>query len=381
MFTESYYPTVDGVVTSLRTVSKELERIGHEVYIFAPEPTQGEKTEDMTRGGTYFFHSFGFKHYPQYRSSILPSNGNRILRRLGVDIVHTHGIIFMGMKGLSAARRFDVPLMSTYHTMFHEAADYYNPLPLAGHLIVSLLIRYMRFYLNRVDAVVVPTKPILEELVKIAPRMRHAAVIPTGLDTQRFQPVKDNRSVREEYRIGDAPLLLYLGRVAYEKNIDAIIKALPLVSDKSAKLLIAGDGPARQDLERMVRDMHLQDRVIFSGFVPEERLIDFYSAADVFVSASPFETQGLSILEAMACGRPVASLNYRAVKDYIIDGYNGFLFAAHERSIAATIDRALHCEPHIVRNARKTAEGYSKEKMASQLSELYCKMIDLRARG
>jgi 1,2-diacylglycerol 3-alpha-glucosyltransferase len=376
MFTESYYPAVDGVVTSLSTVSRELERIGHEVYIFAPEPTSGEKVEDITRGGTFFFRAFGFKRYPQYRSSILPSNEHRILRKLGVDVVHTHGITFMGMKGLSAARSFDVPIASTYHTMMHEAADFYNPFPLSSGIIVNLLFRYMRFFLNRVDAVVVPTRPILEELVKIAPRMRFAAVIPTGLDTNRFRPVNDNHVVREQYGIGDAPLLLYLGRVAYEKNIDSIIRALPHISDKRVKLMIVGEGPARPSLEALTRSMHLEDRVIFTGFVPDCRLLDFYAAADVFVSASPFETQGLSILEAMSCGKPVAGLNYRAMADYIVDGQNGFLFNGHEISIARTVERALSCDPSIGRNARRTAEKYSKEKMAKQLSNLYSKILE-----
>lgn len=377
MFTESYYPTVDGVVTSLSTVSRELEKLGHEVYIFAPEPTSGEKVEDITKGGTFFFRAFRLKHYPQYRSSILPSNEGKILRRLGVDLVHTHGITFMGMKGLSAARHFDVPITSTYHTMIHEAASFYNPFPLSSGVIVSLLYRYMRFFLHRIDAVVVPTRPILEELVRIAPRMRFAAVIPTGLDTRKFRPVRDNHAVRERYGIGDAPLLLYLGRVAFEKNIDSIIRALPLLRDGRTRLMIVGDGPARTSLEMLTRSLHLEDRVIFTGFVPDENLLDFYSAADVFVSASPFETQGLSILEAMSCGKPVASLNYRAVTDYIVDGHNGFLFSSREESIAATVERALSCDPSIGMNARRTAETYSKERMARQLSQLYSRILDM----
>ncbi len=381
MFTDSYYPAVDGVVTSLSTVSRELERIGHEVFIFAPEPSNGEKVQDITRGGTFFFRSFRFKHYPQYRSAFLPSNKNRILRKLGVDLIHTHGMTFMGMKGLSAGRHFGVPVATTYHTMMHEAADYYNPLPVPTNVVVNLALRYMRFFLNRLDAVVVPTKPILEELVKMAPRMPYTAVIPTGVDTKRFRPMSSAAPVREIYGIGSSPLLLYVGRVAFEKNIDSIIRNIDRIGDRSSKFLIVGDGPAKKHLEQLVHSLRLDDRVIFAGFVPDNRLADYYAAADAFISASKFETQGLSMLEAMSCGKPVVSINYRAVTDYIVDGENGYLFNEFSDNMAETIDRAFSSDVNIRRNARRTAELYSKERTAKLLSELYFRIMDMHING
>ncbi len=381
MFTDSYYPAVDGVVTSLSTVSRELERIGHEVFIFAPEPADGEKVKDITRGGTFFFRSFRFKHYPQYRSAFLPSNKNSILKKLGVDLIHTHGMTFMGMKGLSAGRHFGVPVATTYHTMMHEAADYYNPFPLPTNIIVNLALRYMRFFLNRLDAVVVPTRPILEELVRMAPRMPYTAVIPTGVDTGRFRPIGWNSEVRDMYGIGGSPLILYVGRVAFEKNIDSIIRNMPRVADKSAKFLIVGDGPARKQLEQLVHSLGLQDRIIFAGFVPDNRLVDYYAASDIFISASKFETQGLSMLEAMSCGKPVVSINYRAVTDFIVDGQNGYLFSEFSDNMAETIDRALTSDGKVRVNARRTAESYSKEKTAKTLSDLYSKVLDMHING
>lgn len=381
MFTDSYYPAVDGVVTSLSTVSRELERIGHEVFIFAPEPTDGEKVQDMTKGGTFFSRSFRFKHYPQYRSAFLPSNQNRILRKLGVDLIHTHGMTFMGMKGLSAGRHFGVPVATTYHTLMHEAADFYNPLPVPTNILVNLTLRYMRFFLNRLDAVVVPTKPILEELVRMAPRMPYTAVIPTGVDTSRFRPMPNDHRVRDRYGIGDSPLILYVGRVAYEKNIDSIIRNLSKIGDRTSKFMIVGEGPARKGLEQLVHSLKLDDRVIFTGFIPDSMLVEYYSAADVFISASKFETQGLSILEAMSCGKPVVSINYRAVTDFIVDGENGFLFNELSDSMAEKIDVALSSGTQITRNARKTAERYSKERTAKTLSELYFRIMDMHITG
>ena len=381
MFTDSYYPAVDGVVTSLSTVSRELERIGHEVFIFAPEPPNGEKVQDITKGGTFYFRSFRFKHYPQYRSAFLPSNKNRILRKLGVDLIHTHGMTFMGVKGLSAGRHFGVPVATTYHTMMHEAANIYNPLPLPRSTMVSLTVRYVRLFLNRLDAVVVPTRPILEELVRMAPRMPYTAVIPTGVDTNRFRPGNVNSPIREQYGIDDSPLILYVGRVAFEKNIDSILRNLHRVSDSSAKLMIVGEGPARRHIEQLVHSLGLQDRVIFTGFIPDSQLVDYYSASDVFISASKFETQGLSMLEAMSCGKPVVSINYRAVTDYIVDGENGFLYNEFSDNMAETIDRALSSDASIRKNARRTAERYSKERTSRSLSELYSKILDMYING
>lgn len=381
MFTDSYYPAVDGVVTSLSTVSRELERIGHEVFIFAPEPDHGERVKDITKGGTFYFRSFRFKRYPQYRNAFLPSNKNRILKKLGVDIIHTHGITFMGIKGLSAGRHFGVPVATTYHTMMHEAADYYNPLPVPTNMVVNLALRYMRFFLNRLDAVVVPTRPILEELVRMAPRMPYTAVIPTGVDTTRFYPRSTSSWVREKYGVGSSPLILYVGRVAHEKNIDSIVRKLPGIYDRSAKLMIAGDGPARAHLEQLVHSLSLQDRVIFTGFVPDGLLVDYYNAADMFISASKFETQGLSMLEAMSCGKPVVSINYRAVTDFITDGENGFLFSEFSDNMTDTIDRALSADTRISKNARATAERYSKERTARSLSDLYSRVMDMHTNG
>lgn len=381
MFTDSYYPAVDGVVTSLSTVSRELERIGHEVFIFAPEPSNGEKVQDITKGGTFFFRSFRFRHYPQYRSAFLPSNENRILKRLGVDIIHTHGMTFMGLKGLSAGRHFGVPVATTYHTIMHEAADYYNPLPLPSNFMVNFAVRWARFFLNRLDAVVVPTRPILEELVRLAPRMPYTAVIPTGVDTNRFRPTKGAGWVREKYGLDGSPLLLYVGRVAHEKNIESIIRNMPHISDRSAKLMIVGDGPARKHLEREVHSLNLENRVLFTGFIPDSMLVDYYSVADVFISASKFETQGLSMLEAMSCGKPVVSINYRAVTDFIVDGENGFLYDEFSNNMPEMIDRALSSDTPIRKNARRTAERYSKEKTAKSLSDLYSRVMDIYLNG
>ncbi len=377
MFTDSYYPAVDGVVNSVSTVSRELERIGHEVFIFAPEPTNGEVISDITKGGTFFFKSMKFRHYPQYRTAFLPSNKTKVLDRLGIDLIHTHGITTVGLKGLSASRKFDVPVATTYHTMVHEAMNYYMPIPLPTSIIVNLAVRYMRFFLSKSDVVVVPTKPILEELVRIAPRMPYAAVIPTGIDTKRFTPQGRGDAVREKYGIGDAPLLLYVGRVAFEKSIDRIIMQMPLLKDRSTKLMIAGDGPARSRLEQLVSSLKLNDRVIFTGFIPDAELPDYYKAADVFVSASKFETQGITMLEAMACGKPVVSINYRAVTDFVVSGENGFLYDEYSENIAGTIERAMNAEARVKKNARRTAEKYSKENCARTLSELYTRTLNI----
>ncbi|MBX8633275.1 MAG: glycosyltransferase [Candidatus Thermoplasmatota archaeon] len=375
MFTDSYYPTVDGVVNSVSIVSRELEKIGHEVMIFAPESADGQKVDDITRGGTFLFKSFKFRHYPQYRTAFLPSKKTRMVRELGVDIIHTHGITTVGLKGLRAAKQFDVPVATTYHTMVHEAMNYYKPVPVPTSIIVNLAVRYMRFFLTKANAVVAPTRSILEELVKIAPRMPYATVIPTGVDTRRFYPSMKGDNVRERYGIGDNPLLLYVGRVAYEKNIDSIIRNIPGIRDRNLKMLIVGEGPARRELELLVRSLNLQDRVIFTGFVPDDELIDYYSAADAFVSASKFETQGISMLEAMSCGKPVVSINFRASADFIVSGVNGFLYDDDRGNMAETIMKAIHADPHISRNARRTAEIYSKENCARSLSQLYSKLV------
>jgi 1,2-diacylglycerol 3-alpha-glucosyltransferase len=136
-------------------------------------------------------------------------------------------------------------------------------------------------------------------------------------------------------------------------------------------LMIVGDGPAREHYMKLAAELGIADRTIFTGFVPDSELPQYYAANDAFVMASKFETQGIVVLEAMACGKPVAGINYRAVAEIVKDGVNGFLFDDSPESCASAMEKALDCSDHVRKAARQSAERYSMTDGIKRLVELY----------
>lgn len=378
MFTDSYLPAKDGVVNSILLTKRGLERLGHEVFIFAPEPWDKADRE----GGVYYFRSTAFRSYPGYTVPIYPTNKCEILSKLNVDVIHTHGLLFMGVRSMFAAHTLVKPVVVTFHTMVTEAAQYYARLPIPEWMTTRLFWVYLRQLLERADAVVAPTESIRQELLKYAPDMRRVDVIPTGVDCQRFDPANDGSIVRQRYGLDGEKVLMHVGRVAREKNIDLVLDGFSLLVDDEpdARLLIVGEGPARKHHMQKAREKGLEDRVIFTGFVPDSELPQFYAACDAFTIASKFETQGLAALEAMATGKPVAGINYRAVAELIRPRENGFLFEDDPGSCAEAMKDALNCSVNVRKAARATAERYSVDGSVARLLDLYDFAIERKKR-
>ncbi|MFH0816118.1 MAG: glycosyltransferase [Methanobacteriota archaeon] len=376
MFTDSYLPTRDGVVTSLTTSRRILEAMGHEVFLFAPDDPRGKAPKENR---TYYFPASEFSQYEGYRVAIYPARGlHDIIRENDIDVLHTHGVAFMGFKSMFASRFFRIPILLTYHTMITEAF-HYMPWNLDEDLMRRLMWIYLRHFLARADGVVAPTHAILAELEAEA-KLKYTAVIPTGVDLERFNPRGTRRAeIRERLGMGVAPMVLHVGRVAREKNLDTIIAGFPSVLKRhpDAKLVVAGDGPAREGCERLVKANGMERSVVFAGFVPDEELPGYYSAADAFVIASKFETQGIVVMEAMASGLPVAGINFRAIPEMIKDGENGYLFDESSEGCAAAICRALDAPENIKQKALETAGRFEERACTKMLVETYEELIKI----
>jgi 1,2-diacylglycerol 3-alpha-glucosyltransferase len=368
MITDSYYPTRDGVVTSITLAKEGLEKLGHEVIVVAPDPGKEQRMD-----GVRYFRSIEFKSYNGYFVPIYPSNKDEIIRSIDPDIIHIHGIALMALKGIIAAKNQKIPIVLTYHTMVEDTIEFYSPLKVFPNIQKRMAWVYLRGLLRRPDVVIGPSEDTIDKLLRKGTRPKRTEVIPTGIDTARFKPSLNGNAVRERYCLNDSKVVLYVGRLSFEKNINVIINALRYADD--VKLLIAGKGPAKESLEETARNAGVEDRVIFAGFVPDGELSQLYAAADVFVSASRFETQGLSVLEALACALPVACADGGAFTDYIKDGVNGFLFSEGEEECANAIRSCISCGPEIKENARATAESMSAESCAKILEKLYEELI------
>ncbi|MDD2779461.1 MAG: glycosyltransferase [Candidatus Methanomethylophilaceae archaeon] len=361
MVTDSFYPTRDGVVTSLCITKKGLEDRGHEVFVVAPDPG-----EEHRLPGVNYFPAVSFSKYKGYYVPIFPSNKREILESLDVDIIHVHGVAVMALKALIAARAIKKPLVLTFHPSVGDTMQYYSPIKMPREVSDRLVWTYLRYLLKGPLAVIAPTEPVAEELERMGVRTRRTAVIPTGSDVGRFNPSNDGTAVREKLGLKGKKVLIYVGRISFEKNIGEIVEVMPLLDDTI--LMLVGKGPAEEMLRTKAEALGVGDRVIFPGFVSDEELPIYYAAADAAISASRFETQGLSIIEAMATGLPVVCVNERAFSSFVEDGKNGFLF---EDNMLEAIEKALNASSEIREEARRTAERFSIAASAKELEDLY----------
>jgi len=371
IFTDSYYPTRDGVVTAVDTTRHLLEAMGHQVFIFAPDPGDEKQREP----GVYYFRARKFRTYKGYFVPMYPSDQTEIVKQLNIDVIHIHGVAFMAMKALFASHNTHVPTVLTYVTMVTDVIEQYSPVKLPKEELVELSGIYLRQLLKRPNAIVVPTpctgKEITDELGVHPKRLE---IIPIGVDVDHFVRNDQGPAVRAQYHLEGKRVLITVGRLSFEKNVDLLIRSMKLMPADTV-LLVCGKGPCGDELQQLANDEGVAERVVFAGFVPDDRLVAHYSCADAMISASVFETQGLTVLEAMSCGLPTACGNGRAFADFVKDGENGYLFNLTERECAAAMERALNAPDAVRQAARATAEEYSIAHTADALVKLYGEVI------
>ena len=207
-------------------------------------------------------------------------------------------------------------------------------------------------------------------------------ILSNGVDLTKFNPKNDAVEIRKKWGFQDNKIILHLGRIAQEKNLDTFIKAAPTVKKEypDSKFIIVGTGPAEEFYKKMVKRLNLSNDFIFTGYVPDELIPKYYACADAFTTSSTFETQGIVILEAMASGLPVSGANYRAIPELVKDGENGFLFDAFDpKDCANAIIKTLEPDSKIRKNALKTVQEHSMERVVDRLIGLYEEMYELRS--
>src|SRR3990170_968385 len=375
LFTDTYLPTIDGAVTSILTTRRPLEADGPEGVVFAPDDPGRRMPSDPR---TIPLRARAFRSYPGYRLAMFPGHEVDLVKDLDIDVIHSHGVGFVGVKGLWSAWQARIPIVQTFHTMIQDTLPFYSPFGLNLHLLERGLRLYLRIFLRKCQGVVVPSRAILEEILALSPEATIADVIPTGVDPRRFHPYVSGDAVRNRWGLNGQDVVLHVGRVAPEKNLGTLIHAFRRVRDLNgdAKLLVVGSGPYLEKCYDLVRRLGLAGDVIFTGFVPDADLPKYYAAADAFAIASKFETQGLVVLEALASGRPVAGANYRAIPEFVQDGVNGALFEPNDvRGCAEAILRCLKQRDEMRGPARESALPFSIERCTRRLEHVYERLV------
>lgn len=355
------------MVRSIVDFRRVLEDKGHEVYIFAPGDRLTKKNN--TDKHVFYSSSIPFIPYPGYNIAVFPFFKELKLRKLGIDVIHTHGMASMGIAALAASRTLNLPIVGTFHTMVPKALDYVVKNKRMEKIASKTVWKYLNYYYNKCDCVIAPSEEIRQQLIH--KKLKNVFTVPNGVNRDRFNEKIDG----SDLRLGDKnPLFMYLGRVASEKDIPDLIKSMPFIvgSYPDSKLWIVGTGPALENCKKITEELDISENVVFKGFVSEDQLAKYYSAIDVFVTPSSFETEGLSVLEALSCGKPAVGVNEGGVKYLIKNNENGYLVEPHRpRQLAEAMIKAYENRNVLSKGALKTAESLSVEKCTEKLISVY----------
>ncbi|HRD66420.1 MAG TPA: glycosyltransferase [Candidatus Competibacter sp.] len=382
MLSDVYFPRVNGVSTSIRTFRHEFQRLGHEVWVVAPDYGQATADED----GIDRVASRRVLFDPEDRM-MQPEPLSRQLAALRVrrfDLIHIQTPFVAHYAGVRLARRLGVPCIETYHTFFEEYLFHYLPiLPKSAWRAVARLLS--RRQCNRLDGLVVPSAAMRDVLVRYGVRTT-MRVIPTGMPGDAFVE-GDGAAFRARHGIAPGrPTLVFVGRVAFEKNIEFLLRVaaeLKRTSHPDIALIVAGEGPAETPLRRLGTELGLADNLRFVGYLERgAELNGCYRAGDAFVFASRTETQGLVLLEAMSLSVPVVSTAVMGTRDILAAGQGALVAEENVANFAAQVRRLLddtELRQRLGEEGRNYARQWAAEGPAQTLLAFYAELLAGRA--
>ncbi|MBK1694081.1 glycosyl transferase family 1 [Chromatium weissei] len=380
MISDVYFPRITGVSTSIQTFAREFVRTGHEVTLIAPD--YGQHSPEP----------FEIIRIPSRYLPIDPED--RILKprhlrrheaelaRRGFDLVHIHTPFLAHYSGLRLARQLGIPVVETYHTYFEQYLHHYVSFVPAAWLQWAAR-SFAVSQCHAIDALVVPSQPMHDVLQRYGVNTR-TKVIPTGIALEQFRH-GDGARFRARYQIPpQRPLLVHVSRLAFEKNIDFILRTLVHIKRAvpDVLLVIVGEGPARSQLVAQIEALELVENTLLTGYLNRDgSLEDCYSAGAAFVFASRTETQGLVLLEAMALGVPVVSTAVMGTKEVLGDGHGAFIAEENEADFAAKAVQLLTdsaMRERLSREALQHAQSWSAPVLADRLLTLYQQVLATR---
>ncbi|MGB6300181.1 MAG: glycosyltransferase family 1 protein [Rivularia sp. (in: cyanobacteria)] len=366
LFTETFLPKVDGIVTRLRHTVEHLQRNGDRVLVICPD---GGITEYFG-AKIYGISGFPLPMYPELTLALPRPAIGEVLEKFNPDIIHVVNPAVLGLAGIIHSKIHNIPLVASYHTHLPQYLQHYGLGMLEGLLWELLKAGHNQAALN-----LCTSTAMVEELT--ARGIERVDLWQRGVDTELFDPSFASEQMRQKLSQNnkDAPLLLYVGRLSAEKEIERIKPILEGIPQ--ARLALVGDGPHREALEK-----HFQGtNTYFVGYLAGTDLASAFASADAFVFPSRTETLGLVLLEAMAAGCPVVAARSGGIPDIVTDGVNGYLFEPKSDdagAIAATMRLLEEKEEREVirQNARQEAERWGWSAATRQLQTYYEKVVN-----
>ena len=388
LFTDTYIPYINGVSTSVSVLKKALEKKGHQVFLVTVNPEKMQyKYEDG--GKTIRLPGVPTGIYNYRLTEIYPIRVINKIKKWKLDVIHSHTEFGVGTFARIISKQFGIPLVHTYHTMYEDYVHYITH----GYFDRSSkkLVEYLTlFYCDTTaNELIVPTKKtwkLFKEKYKLD---KNIYIIPTGLEIERFYKEKFKKekldSIRQKLKIKKNDfVLLFVGRLGKEKSVDFLISCHKDLKEQipNLKLLIIGDGPEREEFETLSKKLKIEDSVIFTGMVEYQDIPAYYQIANLFVTASKTETQGLTLIEAMAAGVVPICVDDESFKMVIVDELNGRIFKNKKeyKKIVSDLHNDKDMLEKMSNQARINAELYSSKYYAESVLDVYRHAIDAKKR-
>jgi len=343
---DSYYPHINGVYYFVCRLGPLLQEKGHEVAVIASSESMYSSQKKIDGLDVYGLPSLPGLIYPDFRMPsrlLLKSRINRIIQSFKPDIIHIQDHFLLGKVVIKVNKDLKIPIIGTNHFMPENFSAFVS----GGNLkkrFENLLWKDFSRVFNQVNLVTTPTE-FGARLIR--PKLKvDVKAISSGISLERFNPSGDTREIRKKYAIPDKPVLLYVGRMDPEKHIEEILKSVALAVKKTDFcFVVVGKGTSKTALEKLTNQLGITNRVIFTGFVPDEELPYFYKLSRCFIIASIAELLSLVTLQAMASGLPIIAVNAGSLSELVKDKINGYLYK--EGDIPAIVQ---HIEDIIVRD-------------------------------
>ena len=368
LFTETFLPKVDGIVTRLRHTVDHLQRLGDQVLVIAPDGGLKEHKGAQIYGVS----GFPLPLYPELKLALPRPAIGSALKLFQPDVIHVVNPAVLGLAGLFYSKVLNIPLIASYHTHLPEYLQHYG----LG-MFEGLLWELLKAGHNQAQLNLCTSTAMMQALTEHG--IERVDLWQRGVDTEIFQPHLASVDMRSRLTQGhpDRPLLLYVGRLSAEKEIDRIKPVLEAIP--GARLALVGDGPHRQALEKHFAGTPTH----FVGYLQGVELGAAFASADAFVFPSRTETLGLVLLEAMAAGCPVVAARSGGIPDIVEDGVNGFLFDPTDENGAIAATQRLLANPEerntLRHNARREAERWSWSAATQQLRTYYQSILNSQA--
>lgn len=377
-FSDTYLPVSFGTEISMEIFRTYLEKIGHQVFIFAPKYSEAKKSE----GRIFRFPAIRLLKSPDNRLMLFRLKDIKKITDLKLDIVHAHTPFSAGWLAKIVAQKLKIPLFYSSHILYPDYAKYW--LIKGNKILPSLMKLYLKIYGNSCSALIAPSEK-MKKLLESYGIKKPIFVLPTGLDFEKLKISQEKVEIRKKFNLPEEEkILLYVGRLTEEKNIRFLFESFVEICKKrkGVSFILIGEGKLMEEIKEKVKKMGLSSKIILTGRIPWQEVVEFYRQSYLFLFASLTDTQGLVLMEASYFGLPIVALKDECYKGILINEKNGYTVYPYQVSLF--VEKVLKLLDNqdlyqkFSKNAQKIARTFSAENQAKKLLDIYQQVIKLQ---